>query len=115
MNTLMKKLAIFSVMLCLGIGVARAECSANNCTNVYVTQLYVEAAGGLWLQTSGTETALSCTPTNGTLLRLASSAVGFKDIYALLLAAHTSNQIINVRIVTSSNPCAIQYVTWDRQ
>ena len=48
---------------------ARSECDSFGCTG-YVEQLYVEANGSLWLQTSGNETFANCTPNSGMYLKL---------------------------------------------
>jgi hypothetical protein len=94
---------------------AFADCGGEYCHDVYVDQLYVEASGGIWLQTSGTETALSCTPDSNIFLRLANGNEGLKNIYAALLAAQTAGLKVHVRIVGGSSPCAISYVLVDRQ
>ena len=96
-------------------GPALADCGGEYCHDVYVDQLYVEASGGIWLQTSGTETSLSCTPDSGVFLRLANGNEGLKNIYAALLAAQTAGKTVHVRIIGGSSPCAISYVLMDRQ
>ena len=96
-------------------GPAFADCGGEYCSDVYVDQLYMESSGGLWVQTSGTETALSCTPDSGIFLRLTYDVPGLKNIYAGLLAAQMAGSKVTVRISGGSSPCSISYVLVNRQ
>jgi hypothetical protein len=104
-------------LACLGMlagGQAFADCYTDRCTSVYVDELYVEATGGLWLQTSGTESSLTCAVNSGVWLRLEPTAAGFKYIYGTLLAAQLAERTVTVRIDSGSNPCSISYVVVSR-
>jgi hypothetical protein len=102
-----------TALLFLGIPISRAECSGLFCASVYVEQLYTYAGdSSFWLQTNGTETLLNCTADSGVYLR---GAAASKELYATLLAAQLADKLVTVRIVEGSNPCAISYVTLNRQ
>lgn len=93
--------------------IAAAECSATGCIG-YVEQLYIEADGGLWLQTTGNEQLANCVPNSGIFLRLPGDAAKFKEVYALLLSAQIADRQVFVRIAEGSNPCRILYVHMNR-
>lgn len=93
---------------------AFAECMPAGCYDVYIEELYPEATGGVWIQTSGNETLADCVSQAGVFLRLNASAVGFKEIYATLLAAQLADKRVTLRITPSSNPCAVASVTLNR-
>lgn len=95
-------------------GSAYAACQALGCFDVYIDELYPEAAGGVWVQTSGNETLANCTANSGVFLRLDSTTAGFKEIYATLLAAQLSDKKVSLRIAEGSNPCTVVYVTLNR-
>jgi hypothetical protein len=104
------------LLLASPASLVRAECSGMFCTGVYVDQIYTySSANGIWIQTSGTETALSCTPDSGILLFIPPASAQLKEIYALLMTAQLVGWRINVRVDGGSNPCNIGYVTLDRQ
>jgi hypothetical protein len=90
-----------------------AECSASGCYEVFIDELYPEANGGAWIRTSGNETLANCTPDSGIYLRL-NATLGFKEIYATLLAAQLSDKRVSLRIAEGSNPCTVAYVTLNR-
>jgi hypothetical protein len=105
-------LGITSLMF-FAIPASNAECSGGWCSDVYVEQLYSYAGdSSFWLRTTGTETLLNCTADSGVFLR---GAAASKELFALLLAAQLADKKVAVRIVEGSNPCAISYVTLDRQ
>jgi hypothetical protein len=92
---------------------ARAECIPSACNDVYVKQLYSDTGDThFWLETTGTETELNCTPASGVLLRVPASS---KQVFAMLLSAQLADKVVRVRINEGSNPCTVSYVTLDRQ
>jgi hypothetical protein len=93
---------------------SNAECQPTACVG-FVDQVYVEANGNLYVQTSGNETLANCTPNSGIYLYLAASATNFKEIYAMLLTAETLGWQVTLRIVDSSNPCTISWASVNRQ
>ena len=111
----MQALKAIAVGACLFFAsfIATAECVMGGCTG-YVEQLYIEADGGLWLQTSGNETLAGCTADSNIFLRLPGDAPKFKEVYALLLAAQLADRPVFVRLATGSNPCRILYVYMNR-
>jgi hypothetical protein len=98
-------------------GSASADCSALKCDNVYIEQLYADSGdlggGDIWVRTSGTETALSCTANGGVLLKLSASSTYRKDVYALMMMAFSTDKPVSIRVMPGAD-CAIAYVTVDR-
>jgi hypothetical protein len=92
---------------------ALAECSAAGCYDVFIEELYPTADGGVWIKTTGDETLANCTANSNVFLRLNVSN-GYKDIYATLLAAMLAEKRVSLRVVEGSNPCAVAYVTLNR-
>jgi hypothetical protein len=90
------------------------ECSAQGCYDVYIDELYAEAAGGVWIKTSGDETLAGCVADSNVFLRLPASVAGFKEIYATLLAAQLADKRVSIRVNPASNPCTVAYVTLNR-
>jgi hypothetical protein len=109
-----KRFVTVGIALCSFAGVeARAECVTGSCTAVYVKQLYVEAGDQhFWLETTGNEAGLNCTPASGVLLKVPAPS---KQILALLLSAQMADKLVNVRVNELTNPCTVAYVTLDRQ
>ena len=90
-----------------------ADCSGIVCTDVKVQSMQVDIDGTVWLQTSGTETNLSCTPDSGAFLKFDSNAPGGKNIYSGLLAYKMADKPLDVRVVQNSNPCEVLYIVTD--
>jgi hypothetical protein len=106
---------IVASLLALTAGAAAyAECQALGCFSVYIDELYPEAGGGVWVQTSGNETLANCTANSGVFLRLDGTTAGFKQMYATLLAAQLADKKVSLRVDEGSNPCTIVYVTLNR-
>jgi hypothetical protein len=109
-----------SVLLTLGVSLlslaamqARAECTTSGCNDVYVKQLYADAVDThFWVETTGTETSLNCTPASGVLLKVAADS---KQVFALLLSAQLADKVVRIRVNEGTNPCTVAYVTLDRQ
>lgn len=99
----------FAFILVTLSGAASAECSSYGCSG-YVDEVYIEAESGLWLQTSGNEQLANCAADSGVFLRLDGNAAKFKEVYALLLLAQTTDKQVFVRIQEGSSPCKIVYV-----
>lgn len=108
---------ILSLLACscvLFANTSDAECVPTNCTG-YLDQVYMEANGNLYVQTSGNETLANCTPASGVYLFLSGSASNFKEIYAMLLSAQAMGWQVTLRILDGSNPCAISWASVNRQ
>lgn len=116
MNAVVFTLTLLMTLFAAG---ARADCSNVSCENVYVEQLYADSGelgdGDIWIHTSGTETALNCTPSGGVWLKLSSAATSShqKEVYALLMMAFSMDKPVNVRIMPGAD-CVIAYVTVNR-
>jgi hypothetical protein len=93
---------------------SNAECVPTACIGL-VDQVYVEANGDLYVQTSGNETLANCTPNSGLYLYLAGGATKFKEIYAMLMSAQALGWQVTLRIVDGSNPCTISWASVNRQ
>ena len=101
--------------LLIGSGAAWAECSGAtidqaSCVDVRITLLYVDANTDAYITVSGNTNLLPCTASGG-FLKLSSGSANFKPVYALLLAAHLSSRIVNVRLAPIASACTITYVT----
>jgi hypothetical protein len=97
-------------LLTLFSSAVSAQCYSHGCSG-YVDEVYIEAYGGLWLQTSSDEQLLNCTVVNsGVFLYLLGNAEKFKEVYVLLLLAQATDKQVFVRIQEGSSPCRIDYV-----
>ncbi len=92
-----------------------ADCAGEYCSQVYVQQIYIEAASNIWIQTTGTETNLSCVPDSGIYLQLDGAAVQKKEVLALLMMAYSMDKLVTIRAVTGARGCAISYAFVDKQ
>jgi hypothetical protein len=98
---------------------ALADCSGVMCTSVHVEAINAEtselsAAHDVWVQTTGLESALSCTPDSGVWMKLNMEKPGSKEVYAMLLTAFTTDKLVNIRVVQGSTNCLIAYVFMSR-
>lgn len=106
---------LFGAAIALISLVAKADCDANSCWEVYVDRLYVTAAGVVHVGTSGDESKLGCTPQNGVYTSLYLADPAGKSMYATLLAAQATNRTVQLRIENNSVGCRIVYMTLDRE
>jgi hypothetical protein len=88
-----------------------AECAVGTCAEVKITQMQIDVAGVVFVETSGTETLLNCSPEAGIYLKLNTTAQGGKNIYAALLATQARDQIVKIRVIDNVSPCEITYVS----
>lgn len=98
---------------------ALADCSGVMCESIYIQALNAESGSlqnsdDIWVQTSGTETALNCTANSGAWLKLSSDSPMKKEVYALLLTAFTTDRLISIRVVDNSTDCVIAYAYMTR-
>jgi len=91
-----------------------AACMASGCYDEFVDQIYIQANGSLYVQTSGTETLANCTPDSGVYLFLAGTASKFKEVYATLMYAQAMGLRAKIRVIEGTNPCEIAWVAVDR-
>jgi hypothetical protein len=110
-----KKIALLLVSMAVGYAPAVfAECSGLLCESVYIQSLNSESGAlpsndDVWVQTTGTETALNCTANSGAWLKLSSDSPKAKEVYALLMMAFSMDKPISIRVVDSSTDCLIAY------
>ena len=93
---------------------AFAECANLDCVGVTVDRLYIHGDGNVYIGTSGTETALSCTPIGGTYIRLLPSHVARDQIYALLLTAHENRRPLWIQVRGGGGDCDLYYIVSDK-
>lgn len=93
---------------------AFAECSGVLCANVHISMLSAESGAlgtnDVWIQTTGTESSLTCVPDSGIHLKLAAGSQSKKEVYAMLLAAYVSDLPVTIRVVSGSQDCNVAYV-----
>jgi len=96
----------------LGISsAANANCQAEGCFSVMVTELYMNAwAGGFYIQTSGDETLANCTPNSGVFIHVPESTPHLKELYATLLAAQLADRPVSIRVIEGTSPCTVSYI-----
>jgi len=105
----MKKM-ITSILIASGItSSVYAGCAGNACLNVDVEKIVVTTST-IFIATSGTETALSCTPSAGVFTTLSATEASSKAMYSALLTAQTTKRKVKIRIVNGSPTCKISYV-----
>lgn len=94
---------------------AMSACSGLVCSD-YIQTFYqnADSVGTLYIGTTGTETALSCTAASGTLLKLQANTDGGRLTAATLLAAEMANRKVDIILQAGSNPCNILYVVVTR-
>ena len=87
------------------------SCSGAACMNVNIINIYAQANGETFIQTSGDESALTCTAPAGAYVHLKANAVGKNTMYSALLTAYTTKQPITVMLVDGSPTCEISYLS----
>jgi hypothetical protein len=112
MRTLVKGLLV-AASLGVAPQLAHADCQATGCYSVHIEQLVPTATNGVWIQTSGNEALMNCTADSGLFIHLSTTAGG-KEIYALLLAAHVTDELVTIVISEGTNPCAASYAYVNR-
>jgi hypothetical protein len=98
------------VLVFANCGFANAECTGLSCADVKIHSMQVDIGGTVWIQTTGTETGLSCTPDSNAFIKFDSNAPGGKNIYSGLLAYKLADKPLGLRIVQNSNPCELSYI-----
>ena len=106
--------AVFGSALLLAAPFAVADCTPDNCSAVYVDNLYVNENGLVYVGTSGNEASLNCSAVSGVYVSLHANAVGRDMIYSTLLAAQTQSKKVMIQVEDNSAGCRIQYVTLER-
>lgn len=106
----MKRL-ILSLFLSAWSVLAFGQCSSGGCDNVQIHEIQVNVDDGfVWVQTTGTETSLNCTPEAGVFLKLDTSSQGGKNAYAALLSVQARGKTADFRIQDNVSPCRIVYI-----
>ena len=108
----MKKI-IISALAVASIGTSlNAGCTGTTCDQVTITEVLATSWGAITVNTSGTETALSCTPFGGKYLYAAADAAGKNAIYSALLTAQTTKKKVRIDVTAdSAGKCQIAYIS----
>jgi hypothetical protein len=95
----------FYTLLALGLitTAGNAACTGNSCVDVTITQIFIEPSGNAFIQTSGTETALNCTPAIGIYLHISQEN---ERLFAGLLTAKTTQEPVTIT-VSASGSCEV--------
>jgi hypothetical protein len=95
-----------------GWSVAYGQCSGGFCANVQISGMAVDVDDAfVWVQTSGTETSLNCTPTEGVYLKLDTGTQGGMNVYAALLSVQARGAVATFRIQDNVSPCRVVWVS----
>lgn len=86
------------------------SCSGVFCTDVALDLLYINSTG-VFVATSGAETALTCTPNSSQYLTLPKTHGNYASIFSTLQAALISGKTVNLRIEDASVGCNVLYIT----
>jgi hypothetical protein len=106
----MKKVIVLCVLAYWSIAV-QAECSGHSYNDIKVQEMQVNADDAIvWVQTTGTESSLNCTPQAGVFLKLDTGSVGGKNVFSTLLSTQARDSLINIRTGDNVSPCRIVYV-----
>ncbi|MEY8198704.1 MAG: hypothetical protein RPS47_05645 [Colwellia sp.] len=95
---------------------AFSECGGGSCTDVKITRMFISADGNSVIGTSGDESKLSCDAgSKGYITLDKDTSENYNAVYALLLAAHTTEHPMRIRTNESENDaCKIIYVVSDK-
>lgn len=106
----MKKVLTGVVLSGLIATSAYAGCSGRYCTDVTVSKLTILASGTVYIDTSGSESALTCTPISGKYIVLTGSEKN--TMYSTLLTAYTTKKNISLATIDNgADECTAQYVS----
>lgn len=91
-----------------------AECASTSCVGVVIENLYIRANGSILVITSGDESQLTCSGTDGTYFTLDTSSTNSNLIYSALLAAQTANKQIQINTSKDSVGCVISRIEYGK-
>ncbi len=91
-----------------------AGCASTACTDVAIENLYIRASGDILVITSGDESQLTCSGTDGTYFTLDNNTENSDKIYAALIAAQTANKKIQINTTQGSNGCVINRIEYGK-
>jgi len=109
----MKKSILAVAVAALFTTSAYATCASTACQNVQITNVYVQADGQTFIQTSGDESQLTgCTARAGAYVIVSTTALGKNQIYSALLTAQTTNKAITVQVqADGGGECEVAYLS----
>ncbi len=105
----MTNLWIVILLLCSASD-ALAECGTYYCDYARVLGVTTAADGSVFVQVSGATANLNCTLHGGSYLTLQRSGLGFKEMYASILAHQMTDKPLMFRINEGSSGCTINYI-----
>ena len=109
----MKKIIVSALAVAsIGTSLNAAGCAGLTCDGVTITEVVATSWGSITVNTSGDETALSCTPFANVYLYAASAAAGKNAIYSALLTAQTTQKQVRIDLsADSAGHCQIAYIS----
>jgi hypothetical protein len=103
---------LFCLVL-LGCSQAQAACGGTQpyvmCTDVLLTELYVETNGNVYIRVDGTQLAAPSCNLNGGYITLLGGSSRFNAVYATLLAAQSAGRRVLLRMGAETT-CTLVYV-----
>lgn len=92
---------------------AFADCTDSyRCLDVYVERIYVKPSV-TYIDTSGDEALLSCTPLTGTYLEMDPANAAYDAWFAILLSAQSQGRAVTIRTDSTVSGCVINYIFID--
>lgn len=111
----MNKLKLFAIFIPFMLSAeVMANCAGTYCANVKVENLYTTTTGNILLMTSGDESKLTCSGTDGSYVTLNTDDRNSDKVFSILLAAKTADKAVGVRITANSGGCEIQRVEYGK-
>lgn len=111
---LKKTFLFFAICSLFNSAYSYAGCASTACTDVAIENLYIRASGGILVLTSGDESQLTCSGTDGTYFTLDANSANSDKIYAALLAAQTTNKKVQINTVNGSDGCVINRIEYGK-
>lgn len=99
----MKKYLYTLLALGLITTAGNAACAGNACVDVTITEIFIEPSGNAYIQTSGNETLLNCTPAIGIYLHISQDN---ERLFAGLLTANTTKAPVTISL-SASGSCEV--------
>ena len=95
--------------------ISNSDCVGASCTGVTIERLYLYPdSSQVSFSTSGDESKLDCTTSNGMYISLPLNLTSSKEAYTLLLAAHQSQNTFWVKTTGADTSCEVVYLVSDK-
>lgn len=93
---------------------SKAICESNSCWDVKIENLYVTAQSNIIVTTSGDESVLPCSGTDGKYVTLNTEHKNSDYIYSTLLAARTADKSVQIVVYPGSEGCIIDRIEYGK-